>query len=59
MSKRITFTDDECALARSALTYMSYMLEEQITSHGELTKWARKEIREQLISLRSKFEMPE
>lgn len=49
----------ECALAHSALSYMVGFLDEDITNHGTMTKWARKEVRQQLISLRDKLAVPQ
>lgn len=53
---RVTLTKAECELAVSAFGYMTDLLQAEVDQHGTLTKWARKEVRAQLVSLKAKFE---
>jgi hypothetical protein len=54
---RVTVTPAECKLICSAFDYLTGELEKIEGSHGTLTRWARKEVREQLAELKTKFEI--
>jgi hypothetical protein len=54
---RIALTPAECKLTHSALNYLTEKLADEYTEYGLMTRWARKEVREQLAALLPKFEV--